>query len=253
MWKLRQAQRYRDENKGDDGGSGGGGGKIDFDSPEVKAALQAKIDEAVTGLKSKNAELIAKEKKLKEQVAQFDGVDLEKIKNLQKQIAENEEMRLLSEGKLEEVVARRTENALKAKDSEIGAKDAKLTEYEKLLKKKEEKLAELVIDGQIREAYIALDYEPTALDYVLMEGRKVFVMDDKGIAIPKDEHGNTIFGKDAKSPISAKEYLEGLVEKKPFLRKPSKGSGTQGNSGSRTFGDLSSTGKIAAGLKELGM
>ena len=258
IFKMGQAQKYR--NEATDGTEGGAGGSIqptvDMNSPEIQALLQAEIDKTVAGLKKKNSELIEKEKKFKEQLSQFDGVDIEKVKNLQKQMQENEEMRLLAEGKTEEVVARRVEAMKRDYDAQIAAREAKMSEYEVTLKKKEEKLAELVIDGQLREAYVALDFDPDALDFVLMQGRQVFMMDENGRAVPRDEHGNLIFGKDGKTPISAREYLEGLADKKKFLRKPSKGAGASPNNRSSSGIDpskMSSAQKIAEGLKQRAM
>lgn len=252
IFKMHMAQMYRNQENGD-GGAGAGGSSFDPNSPEVQALIQAKIDETVSGLKKKNQELIEKEKKHREQLSQFEGVDVEKFKTLQKQIETNEEMRLLSEGKTEEVVARRVEAMKRDYDAQIAAREAKMSEYEVTLKKKEEKLAELVIDGQLREAYVALDFEPSALDFVLMQGRQVFIMDESGKAVPRDDHGNLIFGKDGKTPISAREYLEGLADKKSFLRKPSKGAGASPNNRSSSGLDpskMSSTQKIAEGLKQ---
>jgi len=252
--KMGQARKYRAEaGEGGDGGSGAGS-KIDLNSPEVMALVQRKIEEEVAGLKNKNSELLDKFKKAAETVKQFEGLDVEKMKNLQKQLEENEEMRLLSEGKTEEVVTRRVEAMKRDFDANLAARDGKISEYEQILKKKEDKLAELVIDGQLREAYVALDFEPSALDFVLMQGRNVFIMDEHGKAVPRDEHGSLIFGKDGKTPISAREYLEGLAEKKPFLRKPSKGSGaSQNRSSSSDTSNMSSVGKIASGLKSMGV
>lgn len=181
---------------------------------------------------------------------------VEKFKTLQKQIETNEEMRLLSEGKTEEVVARRVEAMKRDYDAQIAAREAKMSEYEVTLKKKEEKLAELVIDGQLREAYVALDFEPSALDFVLMQGRQVFIMDESGKAVPRDDHGNLIFGKDGKTPISAREYLEGLADKKSFLRKPSKGAGASPNNRSSSGLDpskMNSTERITEGLRKRGL
>jgi hypothetical protein len=253
-FKMRQAQMYRNEaGDGTEGGAGGGGSSVDVNDPKIQALLQAEVEKTVAGLKKKNQELIEKEKKHREQLSQFEGVDVEKFKTLQKQIETNEEMRLLSEGKTEEVVARRVEAMKRDYDAQIAAREAKMSEYEVTLKKKEEKLAELVIDGQLREAYVALDFEPSALDFVLMQGRQVFIMDESGKAVPRDDHGNLIFGKDGKTPISAREYLEGLADKKSFLRKPSKGAGASPNNRSSSGLDpskMSSTQKIAEGLKQ---
>lgn len=256
IFKMRQAQMYRNEAGDGTEGGAGGGSSVDVNDPKIQAILQAEIEKTVSGLKKKNQELIEKEKKHREQLSQFEGVDVEKFKTLQKQIETNEEMRLLSEGKTEEVVARRVEAMKRDYDAQIAAREAKMSEYEVTLKKKEEKLAELVIDGQLREAYVALDFEPSALDFVLMQGRQVFIMDESGKAVPRDDHGNLIFGKDGKTPISAREYLEGLADKKSFLRKPSKGAGASPNNRSSSGLDpskMNSTERITEGLRKRGL
>lgn len=249
MFKMGQARKYR--NQAEDGGSGG---TVDLNNPEIQKAIQAKIDAEVQGLKNKNSELIGKVKEAQEKMKQFDGVDIENVKNLQKQMQENEEMRLLAEGKTEEVINRRIENFKKDYESQLQARDGKLSEYEQMLKKKEERLASLVIDGQIREAYVQLGYEPAALDDVLRLGRDVFIMDENGKAVPRDSEGNIIFGKDAKSPVSAGEWLQNLAEKKTYLRGVNKGAGTQANRGSGRVdtSKMSSTEKIAEGLRKMG-
>jgi len=256
--KMRQAQMYR--NEATDGSEGGSGGGVDvqaiLNTPEAQKAFQAMLDKEVQGLKKKNSELIDKEKKLKEQMSQYDGVDVEKIKALQKQIETNEEMRLLSEGKTEEVVTRRVEAMKRDFDANLAARDSKLSEYEKMLKDKEDRLASLVIDGQVREAYVGLDFDPEALDYALSQARSTFIMNEEGKAIPRDDHGSLIFGKDGKTPISAREWLEGLAEKKKFLRKQSAGAGTLPNtrsSGKIDVSKMSSSQKIAEGLRQRGM
>lgn len=254
-----QAQKYR--KPAEDGTEGGaGGGAIDvqatLSNPEIQKAIQDKIDAEVTGLKKKNAEVIADQKKLKEALAQFDGLDVEAMKNLQKQLESNEEMALLAQGKTEEVVARRVELLKKDYDSQLNARDSKLKEYETSLSQKEESLRKLVVDGKIRETFISLDFEPTAMDDVLRNAREVFIMGDDGKVVPRDAGGNMLFGKDGTTPLDAKAWLELQAEKKPYLRRASKGSGASNASGYRAGGDISkmsSTGKIAEGLKKLGM
>lgn len=223
-----------------------------LNNPEVQKAIQAKLDAEVAGLKSKNSELLDKFKKVSEQVKAFDGLDIDKIKTLQKQMEENEEMRLLAEGKTEEVVNRRIENMKRDFDAQLAAREQKLTEFQSVLKTKDEKLAELVIDGQIREAYVGLDFEPAAMEDTLMVGRKTFIMDENGKAVPRDSHGNLIFGKDGKTPITAKEWLENLSETKKYLRRQSIGAGAQGGGRSTRDVDTSkmtSTQRIAHALR----
>ena len=255
IFKMRQAQTYRNEETGGEGSSGGSGGtSIDLNNPDIQKVIQAKIDEEVKGLKSKNSEVIGKLKAAQEQMKQFEGLDVEKLKGLQKQLESNEELRLRGEGKVDELIERRVELLRKDKDAEIAARDSKLQEYENILKQKEENLRKLAVDSTIQQAYGLLDFEPSALDDVIRVARDVFIMDEHGDVVPRDAKGNIIFSKDGKSPITTKEWLELQAERKPYLRRPSKGGGAQGNkTGARAFSDLSSTGKIAEGLKQLGM
>lgn len=237
MSKLGKAHKHlafpRDGDGGEGGTDDGGEGNLDLEklmaTPEMQAAIQAKLDAEVAGLKKKNSDLIAKEKVLKESAAKFEGLDVERIQALQKQIDENEEMKLLSEGKTEEVVERRVEAMRRDYEANLTARDTKITEYQDILKQKDEDLTALVVDGQVREAYTKLDFEPTAMDDIISLGRRTFIMDEKGMAIPRDEQGNLIFSKDGKTPISASEWLENLSEKKPYLRRASLGAGANGS------------------------
>ncbi len=220
-------------------------------TPEGQAAIQALLDEEVAGLKAKNTELLGEKDALKTNLSKYDNVDLEKITALQKQIDENEEMKLLSEGKTEEVVERRVEAMRKDFEATNQSLLTKLDEAGVQLVAKQEELTKLVVDGDIRQNYMKLDFEPTAMDDIITLGRSTFVMDDTGKAIPRDVHGNIIFSKDGKTPIEASEWLEGLAEKKKYLRRASSGAGASGGRGGRGDVDTSkmtNTQRIAHGL-----
>lgn len=228
---------------------------VDLNSPEVKALLDKLVAEQVAGLKNKNDELLGKLKDSTEKAKQFEGYDPEQVKNLMNRLQTDEELKLITEGKVDEVVTRRTENLKKDYQSQIDALQAKLGEHEGVIKSKEERLAELVIDGQVREAYVGLDFEPAALDDVLRLARSVFIMNENGAAVPRDNNGQIIFSKDAKTPVSAKEWLENLAEKKTYLRRGSSGGGSKGSKGGSQNYDrtkASSKDMILQGLKAMG-
>ena len=236
-------------------GEGGTGGAVDVNellqNPDIQKFIQAKLDSEVAGLKNKNTELLDKMKKSNEQLKQFEGLDVERLKALQKQMEENEEMRLLSEGKTEEVVNRRVELLKKDYDQQITMREAKLQEYNDLVKQKDEKLRELIVDGAVREAYVGLDFEPTAMDDVIRNARDIFILGEDGKVVPRDRDGNIIFSKDGKTPIDAKGWLETQAEKKPYLRRASRGAGAVGSKGGTTHNDVTtSVGKIAEGLRK---
>jgi len=244
----------------DDGDTGAAGIAKLMANPEMQKAIQDKIDAEVQGLKTKNSELIDKQKTLKSDLSKYDSVDLEKIQKLQKEIDNNEEMKLLSEGKTEEVVERRVKAMRKDLEANINARDLKISEYETTLKEKDEKLTSLVVDGQIREAYVRLDFEPTAMDDVITSARRTFTMDhNTGQATPRDLSGDIIFSKDGKTPIAATEWLETLAETKKYLRRASSGAGASGSGnsggkrGSEDTANMTSTQRIAHGLANGGL
>src|SRR5690606_31926301 len=96
--------------------------ELGLELPEEKAAalketLAAKarevVDKEVTGLKSKNSELLGLNKTIKTEFeqfkGQFEGLDEEAVKSLLQQARQDEETKLIAEGKIDEVVSRRTE------------------------------------------------------------------------------------------------------------------------------------------------
>jgi len=256
MFRNKIAGQARKMVEANDGTQGSAGGGVDLNSPEIQAAIQARIDAEVAGLKNKNTELLDKYKKSQETASKFEGVDLEEIQKLKKMLETNEEMKLLSEGKADEVVTRRVEAMKRDLEQQLSARDEKLKEYEDIVRQKEGKLATLLIDGSVREAYIELGYEPSALDDVLRYAREVFIMNEDGQPVPRDERGNLIFGKDGKSPITQKEWLEGLASKKPYLKPKSSGAGSSPSRfGSQSFDRSTATSSqlIANGLKKRGL
>lgn len=228
-------------------------------NPEVQKAIQAKLDAEVTGLKNKNTELLDKMKKVQDTAKQFEGLDVVKLKGFQEQLEKNEELRLLSEGKYDDVFNKRFgtfksdfETQLSARDKLVEESTKTAKELEKALKQKDRQLTELVVDSKVREAYITLDFEPTAMDDVMRAARDIFKVDEEGKVTPRDVEGKLILGKDGKTPITSKEWLESLVEKKPYLRRPSAGAGAQGGGkggGVVDTSKMSSKELIAQGLK----
>ena len=273
--KMGQARKYRDE-AGDDGDDSGDSGKQKdttenktpsiqeiLNTPEAQKFLQDAVNKEVDGLKKKNGELLEKLTKSKELTKKFEGLDVEKLQALSVQMEQNEELRLFAEGKHDEVVNRRLErfkvdmqNQLDARDNIVKERETKLSELENALKQKDLKLTQMLVDGNVREAYIGLDYEPAAMDDVLRLAHEVFKVEDDGKVVPRDAQGNMILGKDGKA-ISPKDWLVELVEKKPYLQRPSKGGGAGGSgNGRNTITDTSkmkSTDMIAAGLAAGGL
>ncbi|WP_288421582.1 hypothetical protein [uncultured Acinetobacter sp.] len=203
--------------------------KVDLENPEIKAAIQAAVDEAVKGLKDKNAELIKDKKELKDELgslkSKVDGLDLDAIKVLLDKSNQDEESKLIAEGKIEEVIQKRTEKMRE--------------EHEKLLKAEKEradkaetyanKFRQSVIQGQIVQAAVEMGALSEATADIAFLAQSQFSLDENGKAVAVDTNGDVVIGKDGTNPVTPKEWVEGLRENKPYFWPKANGSGSPGS------------------------
>ena len=203
--------------------------KVDLENPEIKAAIQAAVDEAVKGLKDKNAELIKDKKELKDELgslkSKVDGLDLDAIKVLLDKSNQDEESKLIAEGKIEEVIQKRTEKMRE--------------EHEKLLKAEKEradkaetyanKFRQSVIQGQIVQAAVEMGALSEATADIAFLAQSQFSLDENGKAVAIDANGEVVIGKDGSNPVTPKEWVEGSRENKPYFWPKANGSGSPGS------------------------
>lgn len=203
--------------------------KVDLENPEIKAAIQAAVVEAVKGLKDKNAELIKDKKELKDELgslkSKVDGLDLDAIKVLLDKSNQDEESKLIAEGKIEEVIQKRTEKMRE--------------EHEKLLKAEKEradkaetyanKFRQSVIQGQIVQAAVEMGALSEATADIAFLAQSQFSLDENGKAVAIDANGEVVIGKDGSNPVTPKEWVEGLRENKPYFWPKANGSGSPGS------------------------
>ena len=87
--------------------------QIDLEDPAVKSAIAEAVEAATLGLKNKNSELLGSLRTTKTELdgfkTQFEGLDINAVKALLTKVGQDEETRLLAEGKLDEVITKRTE------------------------------------------------------------------------------------------------------------------------------------------------
>ena len=216
------------------GGGGGGGDDVVklSELTEDHPAIQA----IVMGLKTKNSELLKKQKELKDTVSKFEGVDPEKARQALAKLQEIEEKHLLDEGKVDELLAQRTERMRVSFETEKGAMSQALTEKDRTISQLQEKVRGFILSNAIAGAATAAKVKPTAIELIRNMARDVWQFGDN------DEfqayQGNTpIMGKDAK-PIAMKEWVEGLRQNHPYLFEDSYGGGAGRGNGSGQAGNL---------------
>lgn len=221
---------------GGDGGSGGqGSAQINFEDPAIKAQLDQYVEQHVSGLKAKNNELLGKNKTLSDELTnfkgQFEGLDIGAVKGLLQKAGQDEETKLLAEGKIDEVFGKRTER--------LKAEHQKLFDAEKSRADKAEayanKFKQSVVRGQIAQAFSAAQGLSEATDDITALALSQFSLDENGNAVAIDANGDVIIGKDGKTPLTPKEWVESIRESKPYFFPKPNGAGGQGgnNSGSK--------------------
>jgi hypothetical protein len=198
------------------------------DLPQVgglKSALQKERD-SVKQLK----------KDLQTQADKFKDLDPEKAREALKKLHELEDKDLLDAGKLDEVIAKRTERMQQDHQQQIQGFQQKLTTTETELGKSQRRLASLQVEAAITRALTSktgkdLGIIPQAIPDVVRRAMDVFQLDDKtGQIIPHRSDGTILFGKDPAAPMPMDEWLSGLKPDCPHYFAPSGGAGS-GNDG----------------------
>ncbi len=162
---------------------------------------------------------IALQKQLDDLKKQFEGIDPEAAKKAVEEARKKEEAVLIKEGKIEELLTKRTE-AMRADY------DKKLKDLQTAQQKAEAELAKIVIEKGLAEAAAKGKVLSSAVDDVVMRGRGIFKMQE-GKAVALNADGTAIFGKDGK-PLTIEEWVGQLPASAPHLFEPTSGSGARG-------------------------
>src|SRR5690606_24260501 len=216
--------------------------ELGLELPEEKAAalkeaLAAKarevVDKEVTGLKSKNSELLGLNKTIKTEFeqfkGQFEGLDVEAVKSLLQRASQDEETKLIAEGKIDEVVSRRTERLRGDYDKQLQAERERAEKAEAFAKRFKDK----VLADSIREAALKDGALAEATDDIILRARNTFRLNEDGEPVEMDAEGEVIYGKDGKTPLTPLEWAESLREAAPHLWPRAQGAGPTGDKGAK--------------------
>ncbi|MFK3971176.1 hypothetical protein ACI2KS_10660 [Pseudomonas sp. NPDC087358] len=191
--------------------------EIDLEDPAIKAAIATAVEASVSGLKSKNTELLGKLKdsttKLTHFETQFEGIDIDAVKGLLAKAGEDEETKLLTEGKIDEVFDKRTERLRGSFEKQLAEERTRAEKSEAFANKFRDK----VLGDSIRAAAIKAGALPEATDDLILRARGQFTLNEDGEAVAVDQDGQAILGKDGKTPLTPLEWAESLRESAPHL------------------------------------
>ena len=193
---------------GDGSDLGGEGAK----EPE-KTYTQAEVEALTQGLQKKNQELISDKKGLRDKLSQFDGIDPERAKSMFKQVEDEEERKLLEDGKVDAVFEKRTSALRNNFQKQLQDRDTRLTASEQ----RANKLSQLAVNGALSSAATTAGALPESLEALQAMAKGVFVTDEDGAVVALDTDGDVVYGKDPSKPLSTAEWLESIKERMPHL------------------------------------
>jgi len=207
---------------------------------EERKGLKSKVDE----FRQNNIQLrTAQEdlqKKLKELQERYDGIDPEKVKEMQQKEMESKDKELLDQGKLDDVIAERTKRMKADYENQIAALQKQIQEKASSANSIVEALKSEKIDNQV-QLYVnklGLPIAPSAMDDIISRARSVFSMDDDFVAVALDKNNGKIPGKDGITPLTIEEWAQSLPKDFPYYFAKSDGGQSRG-SGDRGFVDYS--------------
>ncbi|MBV7434497.1 hypothetical protein KRX19_05590 [Cardiobacteriaceae bacterium TAE3-ERU3] len=216
--------------EGDSGGEGGGSGEAEKGDSD-KTYTQAELDEIVSGLKSKNGELINKQKEAKkaaqeaqEHLKQFEGIDPDTVKSIIKRFSDDEEAELIKAGKVDEVLNKRTERMQQAHEKEVAKYKAELEKANK----RAEKFTDRVLADEIRAAGSETGIHKSAYDDAIYRAKGAFEVNEDGEIVAKEG----VLDSSGK-PLTPKAWFEDMKEKAPHWFPAPQGGGLGNNAGGR--------------------
>lgn len=164
----------------------------------------------------------------------YEGLDPEKARAALETMTKIDEQKLIDAGKMDEVLAQRTQRMVSDFEGQISALDKALAEERKTGGVYKEKLTSVVIDNSLQNAVGGVaTVRKGAMQDILSRGRNVWSLNEDGTPVPTGNDGKVMYGKDGKSTLSMDEWAQSLVEDAGYLFEASKG-GKAGGGMSKT-------------------
>lgn len=226
-------QKYNlmDDDPGKAGGSGGNDdlGTLKASLDEMRSKMETQSQE-LDRLRSHSAKLLDEKKQLQQQYKAFEGLgDPETINNMLKQFENNEDAKLVAEGKFTDVLNKHTERLQLDFQNQIKELSEKLDTAKEAGVKYERLYHEAEAGHAVRAVASAAGVRDTAIDDILLRSKGVFTVSSDGTLEARDPEGNlrVVDGK----PLSPELFVAGLREKFPHYWPESQGSGARGGNG----------------------
>lgn len=196
---------------------------------ELRNKAVSEYEQATSGLKIKNDELLNEKKTIQERLKTFDGIDdAAAAQEALKFVRENEQARLIQEGKFEELIEKRVSQVKSDAMAKIEELTTKYTTAAQEGLTYKQKFNQKMIEDDLRSAAIAAGVRPEALSDVLLRGAIEFTLSEDGKSVEaRDEKGNLRKNSDGIVLIPS-VWIEGLKKTAPHYWPGSESAGFTG-------------------------
>jgi hypothetical protein len=175
---------------------------------------------------------IALQKQVQDLESKFQGIDLEEFHRLQEEQRKLKDKQLIDAGKIDELVAQRTESMRNDYEAKVKKISEALDTTSSKAQTYEQRLASLLVNTQVTKHIDSVGrLRKGALDDVMNRAARVWKYTEGEIKAFEGE--SPIYGKDGKNALTMDEWVSGLAETAPYLFEESSGSGSRGNNSSR--------------------
>jgi len=200
------------------------------------------LDDANTRLnefRSNNISLAA-------QVKEFEGrrflttEEQEEFDTIRAQIQDQKDKGLIDAGKIDELVASRTERLRTDYDNQIKGFQKQVETLTSSGNVWKDKLAGVLVEAEVSKILSESGFQPVqgALSDVVARARQTWQVTEKGELSALDASGNQLYGTDPTQPLSMSEWAASTAKAAPYLFMENSGSGGDGNnSGGSKGGD----------------
>jgi hypothetical protein len=203
--------------------------KLEVDDLTVNFSnkLKSEVEDAVTGLKDKNSEILGEKKKLQEAIKAYEGLDAKAAREAMEFFEKNKDAEFLKDGTMDDLIEKKVSALKSDHEATMGELSSKLEETSTQAKSYKNLYESKVIEDALREAALAAKVRPEALTDIILRGRGIFSLDANKNVEARDAEGKLAKTGDDKV-LTTKNWIEGLRETSPHYWPGSEGAGAFG-------------------------
>lgn len=208
---------------------GEGEGDSTFTQSDIDSAIAAAVSKTTDDLNSKlggkNKELLSELKKLKEQNSKFDGIDPDKFKTMMATFENDQDLKDISEGKVQDVIDRKLERERANYSSQLESLEKERDDLKSNYESSQSKITDLMINNNVVSEFVKQKGVEDAIPDVVLRAKTMFRVEGDEV-IARNSSGEIITGKNG--PMTIEEWVTGLKESAKHLFPGSTGSGASG-------------------------